>query len=58
MINEIETLRKDLDHYYEFSDDHRVWKKERDKWEHYLAKLIILKVHLKKARNFYYGVIS
>ena len=37
MIDEIETLRKDLDPYYTNdlvlapSDDHRVWKKEKEK---------------------------
>ena len=57
-MDEIETLRKDLDYYYEYSDDFRVWKKEHKKWEYYKAKLLIFQVELTKARNFYYGVIS
>ena len=58
MIDEIETLRKDLDYYYEYSDDHRVWKKEKEKWEYYQAKLVIFKKYLTDKMNFYYGVIS
>ena len=58
MLDEIETLRKDLDYYYEYSDDQRVWKKEKEKWEYYQAKLVIFKKYLIDKMNFYYGVIS
>ena len=63
-IDEIETLRKDLDPYYTNplvlapSDDHRVWKKEKEKWEYYQAKLVIFKKYLTDKMNFYYGVLS
>ena len=58
MINELEKLRSKLDHYYSYSDDFRVWKREKEKWDYYKAKLLIFTQDLKKARNFYYGVIS
>ena len=57
-IDEIETLRQDLDYYCEYSDDFRVWKKEKEKGEYYQAKLVIFKKYLTDKMNFYYGVIS
>ena len=58
MINELEKLRSKLDHYYSYSDDFKVWRREKEKWDYYKAKLLIFTQDLKKARNFYYGVIS
>ncbi len=57
-MNELEQLRLKLDHYYSYSDDFRVWKREKEKWDYYKAKLLIFTQNLTKARNFYYGVIS
>ena len=58
MINELEKLRLKLDHYYSYSDDFRVWKREKEKWDYYKAKLLVFTQDLKKARNFYLGVLS
>jgi len=58
MINELEKLRLKLDHYYSYSDDFKVWKREKEKWDYYKAKLLVFTQDLKKARNFYKGVIS
>ena len=57
-MNELEKLRLKLDHYYSYSDDSKVWKREKEKWDYYKAKLLVFTQDLKKARNFYYGVIS
>jgi len=57
-MNELEKLRLKLDHYYSYSDDFKVWKREKEKWDYYKAKLLVFTQDLKKARNFYYGVIS
>ena len=58
MINELEKLRLKLDHYYSYSDDFRVWKREKEKWDYYRAKLLVFTQDLTKARNFYYGIVS
>ena len=58
MLNELEKLRLKLDHYYSYSDDFIVWKREKEKWDYYKAKLLVFTQDLKKARNFYKGVIS
>jgi len=57
-MNELEKLRSKLDHYYSYSDDFRVWKREKEKWDYYKAKLLVFTQDLKKARNFYYGIVS
>ena len=57
MINELEKLRSNLDKYHWAIEDGRQWKKEEEKWNYYRAKLLIFQTDLKKARNFYYGVI-
>ena len=57
-MNELEQLRLKLDHYYSYSDDFRVWKREKEKWDYYKAKLLVFTQDLKKARNFYLGVLS
>jgi hypothetical protein len=58
MLDELSKLKANLDEYYTYSDDFRVWKKEHKKWEYYKAKLLIFQVELTKARNFYLGVIT
>ena len=57
-MNELEKLRLKLDHYYSYSDDFKVWKREKEKWDYYKAKLLAFTQDLKKARNFYLGVLS
>ena len=57
-MNELEKLRLKLDHYYSYSDDFKVWKREQEKWDYYKAKLLVFNQDLKKARNFYYGIVS
>ena len=57
-MNELEKLRSKLDHYYSYSDDFKVWKREQEKWDYYKAKLLVFNQDLKKARNFYLGVLS
>jgi hypothetical protein len=57
-MNELEKLRSKLDHYYSYSDDFRIWKREKEKWDYYKAKLLVFTQDLKKARNFYYGIVS
>ena len=52
-MNELEKLRLKLDHYYSYSDDFKVWKREKEKWDYYKAKLLVFNQDLKKARNFY-----
>tara|TARA_R100000781_G_scaffold9322_1_gene8092 strand:- start:4 stop:183 length:180 start_codon:yes stop_codon:yes gene_type:complete len=58
MLNELTKIRATLDKYHNYCDDFRVWKKEEEKWNYYRAKLLIFKTDLKKARNFYYGIVS
>ena len=58
MINELTKIRATLDKYHNYCDDFRIWKKEEEKWNYYRAKLLIFKTDLKKARNFYLGVLS
>ena len=58
-MNELEQLRLKLDKFHwalEAGDPK--WKIEEEKWNYYRAKLLIFKTDLKKARNFYKGVIS
>jgi hypothetical protein len=59
MLEELSKLRANLDKYHwaiEAGDPQ--WKKEEEKWNYYRAKLLIFQTDLKKARNFYYGVLS
>jgi len=57
MLYELARLREKLDKYHWAIQDGRQWKKEEEKWNYYRAKLLIFQTDLKKARNFYYGVI-
>ena len=57
-MNELEQLRLKLDLYFSYSDDFNVWKREQEKWDYYKAKLLVFNQDLKKARNFYYGIVS
>ena len=57
MLYELARLREKLDKYHWAIEDGRQWKKEEEKWNYYRAKLLIFQTDLKKARNFYYGVI-
>ena len=65
MINELEKLRLKLDHYYSYSDDFKVWKREKEKWDYYKAQLLVFTQDLTKARrafkksqDFYFGIVS
>ena len=58
MLNELSSLKANLDEYYTKIDDYSTYKKEKLKWDYYTAKLLIFQVDMTKARNFYYGVLS
>ena len=58
MLNELSSLKANLDEYYTKIDDYSTYKKEKLKWDYYTAKLLIFQVDMTKARNFYLGVLS